>query len=141
MSDDVPPVAYATVSDLEARWRTLDSTEKARAGVLLGDAKVRIDAECPVQGDPSSSQLEARKIVSCNMVKRAMLNGEQAAGIESTQATAGPFSRSFNFSNPTGDMYIKKDEKRMLGCRAGRAFTIDTAPPGSGVQPWTGSTL
>lgn len=134
-------MAYATVDDLEARWRTLTGTEKTRAGVLLGDAQVRLDAECPPSVPPTEAELEARKIVSCEMVKRSMLNSEAAAGVGSTQATAGPFSQSFNYTNPTGDLYLTKGDRKLLGCGRARAFTIDTAPPGSGVQPWMGSIL
>lgn len=134
-------MVYAEVTDLEARWRTLTEAEHATATTLLGDAQLMIDTECPPAVEPTAAQLEARKIVSCNMVKRAMLNSEQAAGIESTQATAGPFSRSFNFSNPTGEMYLTKKDRKLIGCGGQRAFTIDTAPPGAGVWPWTGSIL
>lgn len=134
-------MAYATVDDLEARWRTLTDTEKTRAGVLLGDAQVRLDAECPPSAPPTEAELEARKIVSCEMVKRSMLNSEAAAGVGSTQATAGPFSQSFNYTNPTGDLYLTKGDRKLLGCGRARAFTIDTAPPGSGVEPWMGSIL
>lgn len=134
-------MAYAEVVDLEARWRTLSDAEAATAETLLGDAQLMIDAECPPTAEPTEAQLEARKVVSCNIVKRAMLNSEQAAGIESTQATAGPFSRSFNFSNPTGDMYLTKKDKKLIGCGGQRAFTIDTTPPRTEVPPWTGTTL
>lgn len=132
-------MAYATVDDLEARWRTLSAAEKTRAGVLLGDAQVRLDAECSPSVPPTPAQLDARKIVSCEMVKRSMLNSDAASGVGSTQTTAGPFSQSFNYTNPTGDLYLTKGDRKLLGCGRARVFTIDTAPPGSGV-PWTEST-
>lgn len=141
MADDDETTAYAEVADLEARWRTLSSDEKSRAKVLLGDARVRLDVECPPSTPPTDAELAVREIVSCEMVKRAMINSDSAAGVGSTQTTAGPFLQSFNYTNPTGDLYVTKAERRMLGCGKARAFTIDTAPPGSGVQPWMGSIL
>jgi hypothetical protein len=46
------------------------------------------------------------------------------------QETTGPFSRSFNYSNPTGDLYLTKAERRLLGGGVQRAGSIDTVPPG-----------
>ncbi|WP_053386245.1 Gp19/Gp15/Gp42 family protein [Leucobacter japonicus] len=139
-------MAYATVTDLEARWRTLSATEKTRAGVLLGDAQVRLDAECSPADPPTEAQLASRKIVSCEMVKRAMIaSGEgdsgDLSGVSSIMGTAGPFSQQRSFQNPMGDLYITKSDRKLLGCGKQKAFMIDTAPPGSGVLPWTESTL
>ncbi len=131
-------MAYATVTQLEARWRTLTATEKTRAGKLLEDAAVIIDGECP----PASplADAAAREMVSCSMVKRAMASGE-GASVDSQTAQAGPFANTFKFSNPSGDLYLTKQERRTLGCRKGKPFMIDTMPPGAGVQPWMGSML
>ena len=64
-------MAYATVSDLEARWRTLSESEAARAAVLLDDAAVKIDEAGYI--DPNDSRkVSLAKIISCDMVKRAM---------------------------------------------------------------------
>lgn len=131
-------MAYATVIQLEARWRTLTDAEKTRAGKLLEDAAVIIDGECP-PADPLTDAA-AREMVSCSMVKRAMASGE-GASVDSQTAQAGPFSNTFKFANPSGDLYLTKQERRTLGCRKGKPFTIDTMPPGAGVQPWMGSML
>lgn len=127
-------MAYATVEQLETRWRTLTSTEKTRAAKLLGDAQVIIDGECP-PAEPLTDAA-AREMVSCSMVKRAMASGE-GASVDSQTAQAGPFANTFKFSNPSGDMYLTKQERRTLGCRKGKPFMIDMMPPGAGVQSWT----
>lgn len=132
-------MAYATVDDLEARWRTLTDTEKTRAGKLLDDAAVLIDGECAPPVPLTDSDKAAREMVSCSMVKRAMSAGD--ASVDSQTAQAGPFSNTVKFSNPTGDLYLTKQERRTIGCRRGRPFMIDTAPPGSGVTEWPASTL
>ena len=124
-------MAYATVDDLEARWRTLTSPEeRARAGILLDDAAVRLDVACPPSDLPTEAELAARKIVSCEMVKRAMAAADTGGiGVTSIQQGAGPFQATTQFANPTGDLYLTKADKSLLGCGGQRAFMIDLAPP------------
>lgn len=127
-------MAYATVEDVEARWRTLSTEENARAAVLIEDAAVRIDAECP-PADPIDD-LEARKIVSCEMVKRALAAGDSGIGVTSVQMGAGPYQETKQFSNPTGDLYLTKGDKRLLKCGGAQAFTIDMAPDPASSRWW-----
>lgn len=117
---------YATVADLEARWRTLTTDERARAEVLLEDAAVRLDATCAPSVPPTSQELAARMIVSCEMVKRAMATtgGADGIGVTSVQMGAGPYQQTTQFSNPTGDLYLTKADRSLLGCGKQTAFTI-----------------
>lgn len=119
-------MVYATVADLEDRWRTLNTAEAARADVLLGDAAVRLDVLCPPSDPPTEPELAARKIVSCEMVKRAMANpgGTDGVGIASSQSGAGPFQQTLQFSNPSGDLYVTKSDRALLGCGNQVAFTF-----------------
>lgn len=119
-------MAYAIVSDVEARWRTLTAAERARAEVLLEDAAVEIDSSCPPSDPPTLSELEARLIVSCRMVKRAMATpgGVEGVGVSSLQAGAGPFQQTQQFSNPSGDLYLTKADRKLLGCGNQVAFTV-----------------
>lgn len=128
-------MAYAMVDDLEARWRTLSTAEKARATVLLGDASVRVDVECPPDADPPSD-LEARKIVVCEMVKRAMAVGVDSVGVTSVQMGAGPYQQTQQFNNPTGDLYLTKTDRKLLRCGGAQAFTIDIAPDPASARWW-----
>lgn len=117
-------MAYATVEDLEARWRTLDSDERAVAEALLADAAAYIDA----WGTPSSAQ--AALVVSCNMVKRSMAAaGTDAFGVGQASMTAGSYQQQWTYANPSGDMYITKAEKKLLGFGG----TIGFARPAYGV--------
>lgn len=127
-------MAYATVADLEDRWRTLTSDEQSRAGVLLGDAAVRLDVLCPPSAPPTAAELAARMIVSCEMVKRAMATpgGVAGIGVTSVQAGAGPFQETQQFANPTGDLYLTKADKSLLGCGSQVAYTfpmVERLPP------------
>ena len=119
-------MAYAEVEDLEARWRSLSTDEQGRAAVLLEDAAVRLDAACAPSDPPTAQELAARKIVSCEMVKRALAAGTAGAavGVTSIQQGAGPYQETLQFANPTGDLYLTKSDRKLLGCGAQAAFTV-----------------
>lgn len=124
---------FATTDDLAARWRPLSPAEETRAAVLLADASAIVRAEFPdVDGRlgavPPTLDVAIPGLVVCSMVKRAMVATADMAGVSSQQQSAGPYSLGLTFANPTGDLYITKAERRMLG-GGQRAFTIDTTPP------------
>lgn len=67
--------AYATIEDLELRFRPLTNDEKPIAQALLEDAAVRLRLEFKNSGvafDPDEDLYEALKIVSCALVKRVL---------------------------------------------------------------------
>lgn len=109
--------AYATITDLEARWRPLIGDERTRATALLNDAAVRINSCAPPPALPdglTDTEQALRLMVSCDMVKRAMLAGA-APGVTQQSQTVGVFSQQATFANPAGDMYLTKEEKKLLG--------------------------
>ena len=108
--------AYATLDDYEARNGMVD--DETRQGIivtLLSDAALMLDSMVDV--DPTDqTQLETLKVVSCNMVSRAMLAADGGlAGISQLNAGMGPFSQSATLANPSGDMYLTGTEKLWLG--------------------------
>lgn len=124
--------AYATVSDLEARWRTLDEDERAVAEVKLSDASVYLRGRVPDLDQRVADGVldpDIPKIVVCGMVKRAMNTPGLGAdgGLASAQQSAGPFSQSLTYSNPDGNLFLSKAEKQLLGIGKGRAFGVDLA--------------
>lgn len=127
-------LAFATVDDLAARWRPLTSAEEETARVLLEDASAMVRANCAdidsrLTADPPRLDADVPRIIVCAMVKRSMIGGADAGpGVGSVQDTAGPFSRSVSYSNPMGDLYLSKQERRMLGCGRQRASTINLMP-------------
>lgn len=118
--------AYATVEDLEKRWRTLTEEEAARAEVELEDASafikaqldrygIAIDADNPVQ------ESNLRK-VTCSVARRALAYefGGQSFGsagvpLNGYKQTADVFTEEFSFANPMGDTYLTAAEKSTLG--------------------------
>ena len=108
-------MAFATVADLEARWRDLSDAEEAQASVLLDDAAAYLQALVEVDPD-NEVQAANLKMVSCNMVKRAMSSSaSDAFGVTNATATMGPFSQKVAYANPSGDMYVSKSERAILG--------------------------
>ena len=132
---------FATVDDLESRWRSLLLDEQARATVLLADASTLLRAEVPdvdarLTATPPTLDIGVPTMIVCAMVKRAMLAGTDTDGIASNQQTVGPFTQSSTYANPLGNLYLAKNERRMLGSTGQRAFTIDPTPPVTVTDPW-----
>lgn len=111
--------AYATLEDLQSRWRPLSADEQQRATTLLSDAAVKIALACKqssVAIDVADSlQSEALKAINCEMVKRAMMSPIDMPPMSSFAQTAGSYSESQTYVNPTGDLYMTLGEKKMLG--------------------------
>lgn len=102
---------YATVGDVSARWRTLSDSEETRCVALLADASDLIRTTCPNWQEAGEDTLRR---VTCAAVIRALQSGDMAGVTQSSQ-TAGPFSQSWSYSNPSGDLYLTKAEKKALG--------------------------
>lgn len=106
-------MAYATVEDVEARFRALSEEEAAICETLLEDAAVKID-DCNQEADEAK-----KKIVSCDMVKRALENA--ASGLIPTGATQATiaalgYSQSVTFGGgAAGELRLMPSEKRFLG--------------------------
>ena len=111
--------AYATLEDLQSRWRQLSADEQQRATTLLSDAAVKIALACKQSGvaiDAADElQSEALKSINCEMVKRAMMSPIDMPPVSSFAQTAGSYSESQTYVNPTGDLYMTLGDKKMLG--------------------------
>lgn len=107
-------MAYATTSDVQSRMlRTMTSDELTVCDNLLDDCAFLIDSF------NANAASEAKKIVSCRMVIRAMGDGqEQSVPIGATQGSMSAlgYSQSWTIGSGTvGEIYISKVEKKMLG--------------------------
>jgi len=106
---------YATVEDVQARMtRDLSTDERAVCTALLQDAAVMIDAIA------SGAEDDAKKVVSCRMVIRAL--GDGSAGGVPMGATQGSmsglgYSQSWTIGGggSTGELYISKADRLLLG--------------------------
>lgn len=107
-------MAYATTEDVQARMtREMSEKEISVCAVLLDDVAVLID------GFNSEAAAEAKKIVSCRAVIRAMGNeGPSAVPIGASQGSMSGFGYSQSWtmgSGSAGEVYLSKAEKQMLG--------------------------
>lgn len=115
-------MAYATVQDLEARYGALTDGQQERASMLLDDAAVLIDSAATIDTEARES---AAKVVSCAMVNRALQAAESDAyGVSQATMTAGSYSQSMSFANPSGDLYFTSTEKALLGISGGYIGSI-----------------
>lgn len=107
--------AYATVTDVTARMtRSLSASEESVCAVMLEDAGVLIDAY------NAAASADAKKVVSCRMVIRALGDGETSGvPVGATQGSQGAlgYTQSWTISGggASGEMYIGRVEKKMLG--------------------------
>lgn len=106
--------AYATVTDVENRMvRTLSEREQTVVGNLLDDAAVLIDAY------NVNASSDAKKIVSCRMVIRAIGDGSSEIPAGATQGTISALGYSQTWTMGTnasvGQLYLDRTDKAMLG--------------------------
>ena len=107
-------MAYATVSDVQARMaRQLSSSEQSVCAVMLDDAAVIIDAY------NATASTDAKKVVSCRMVERALGDGSETGiplGATQGSVAALGYSQSWTISaGATGELYLGKLDKKLLG--------------------------
>lgn len=113
--------SFATVEDLEARWRGLSGTETSRAEALLEDASDLIRTLAPDWQDLGEGLLRR---VTCQVARRAMLAAD-VGEVSSMQEQTGPFSTQVSYANPQGDLYLTRLEKLQLGLIKHGAFEVD----------------
>jgi hypothetical protein len=108
-------MAYATVEDVQARiMRDLSEDEQAVCETLLDDVAVLIDSYNTGASD------DAKKVVSCRAVIRALGNGESSGvpmGASQGSMSGLGYSQSWTISSggSVGELYLCKADKQLLG--------------------------
>ena len=108
-------MAYATVEDVQARMtRDMTADEQAVCATLLDDVAVMID------GYNSTASDDAKKIVSCRVVIRAIGSGDMndiPMGATQGSMSGLGYSQSWTIGTggSVGELYLGKTEKQMLG--------------------------
>lgn len=123
--------AYATTEDVQARLpRQLTAAEQAVCSALLDDAAVLID-RAALDAPP-----EAKKVVSCRMVIRALGSGsENNIPVGATQGSLAALGYTQSWTvgagGGTGELYIGKTERDLLGVgnRIGSASPVEALVP------------
>lgn len=107
-------MAYATLDDIKGRiTRTLSQKEETVCTNLLDDVAVIIDAY------NVHATSNAKKIVSCNAVIRAIGNGETDIPMGATQGSMAALGYSQSWTMGSGgavsELYLSRTDKRLLG--------------------------
>lgn len=109
------PTTYATPSDVQARMtRTMDADEQTVCQKLLEDAAVIIDAY------NVNAAADAKLVVSCRMVIRALGDGESSGvpmGASQGSMSGLGYSQSWTIGTggSVGELYLGKLERKLLG--------------------------
>lgn len=129
-------MTYASVEDVEVRLnRTFGSGESAQCEALLEDATNMLDEMVDV--DVSDQHQRALLRIACaNMVTRSLAAAvSESVGVGEARYEMGPFAQTVNFANPSGDLYLTKNEKRMLGVGGSRGRMLYPAIGGARHAP------
>lgn len=107
-------MAYATVSDVQARMISVMSADKRRVcDNLLNDIAILIDS----YGTDASD--DAKKAVSCSAVIRALGASDDTGipvGASQGSMSALGYSQTWTMSSgATGELYLSKAERRLIG--------------------------
>ncbi len=116
---------YASIEDLEKFWKPIsDEGERTRATDLLKYSSNYLrqvalnnstNLDTKISEDDSGIYAESVKLVVLESVKRAMLTPSDAPPANQWSQSASPYSESMTFTNPGGDLFIKKNELLLLG--------------------------
>lgn len=117
--------SFATVEELEARWRMFTDAERERVEAELLDTTAFIRSQLRRYRVPILPEDEVQEYnlrwVTCAVAKRSLQaefdSGEGGMGgpVSKYSETADVFSASVTFANPLGDRYLTKQEKQALG--------------------------
>lgn len=108
-------MAYATVQDVQDRMtRELTETEQEVVSKLLDDSAVIIDSY------NANATADAKQVVSCRMVIRAIGADSDGVPMGATQGSMSGLGYSQSWTIGTGgsvgELYLGKLEKKLLGC-------------------------
>ena len=107
---------YATVADVQARMsRTMSADDQTMCATLLDDAAVIIDSY------NANATADAKKVVSCRVVMRALGDGtDTGVPLGATQGSMSGLgygqSWTIGSGGAAGEMYLAKLDKKLLGC-------------------------
>lgn len=108
-------MSYATVGDVQERMiREMSEEEQHVCAALLEDAAIMLDTYAP------KASAEAKMVVSCRMVIRAIGDGDNAGvpvGASSGSMSGLGYSQSWSIGNngSTGELYFSKGDRQLLG--------------------------
>lgn len=127
MTDE--PDMFATSDDLERRWHKLTDEEREKADTHLADVTDYIKERSPIWRRLREERPRLLTKITCDIVRRIMQSDSTGfpGGATQVMQVSGSFTEQYSFGAPTGDLWLRDDEKRIIGINAQRAFSIDMA--------------
>lgn len=118
---------FATAEDYAARYG--EPSDPARVEALLADASAILLTAYEGRWGSYAEGLHAAfdrsaTAVACAMVSRALNVPEGMEGATQYSQTAGSYSASVTFANPTADLWLGKSDLRRLGLAGTRVGSI-----------------
>ena len=131
---------FADSAYYETNFGSPPSTILTRLDAELARASRYVRSECPGidsriaayvldPSAPGAVDPDLAADVVCEMVKSAAAGSGGGVGISSSQTGAGPYQETLTYSNPVGDLYLTKKQRRLLACGGQQAFTVPMATP------------
>lgn len=128
---------YATTDQLAAFWGVeLTTAQLTRANALLPLASNRLRQMATNDGIDLDAEVVASPVFASNVqwvvmeaVKRALMTPTDTPPVDTYQQTAGPYSENYKFSNPSGDLWFRKNELAAIGLYGNQSLSsISTTP-------------
>ncbi len=122
---------FATIADYEVRCGAVDDGDEAKVEALLEDASAFLEGQYRRRTgrryeECDNSVFDANaKAVCVAMVSRAVAASGALAGVTQQSQTAGSYSASYTYANPTGDLYLSRSDLKRLGLAGTRIGSID----------------
>lgn len=116
--------AFADIEALESKY-ALNDAQKEVAEVYLMDATLTISELLRARGkSPEDIDPDILEMVTRDVAYRAL--STVATGREVSQYTQSAigYSETFTFSNSSGDVYLTRKEKRLLGLNGSKIYSI-----------------
>ena len=132
-------MAYATVEQLETRWRALDADEQLKASALLDDASAYLDVQIEKYGIDAEARAAVISSLCCDLVQRRMDGMETNSALSAITQTAGAFSETWSYaaSSRRKSWELYPEDLEMLGVVKGGFRMIPVAVH----KPWSGDEI
>lgn len=111
------------------KYVDVEDAEKNKILTLINDCSLKlrgygIDPEKPNNSMNELEWIELIKTVVCNSVNRAYITSQSSTGASQMTQSAGVYSETFTFANPSGDIYFTREEKKLLGISGMKIYSI-----------------
>lgn len=123
---------FATITDIEALWRTMSGAERTRAEALIPVVSSALRAEAQKVGkdldkmiEDSEDLAEIAKSVTVDIISRTLMTSTNQEPMSQMSQSALGYSVSGTFLVPGGGLFIKRSELARLGLKRQKIGVID----------------